>query len=65
MSSGRVSAALVNQKQTKEKKMKPNEIATSLSGLKPIGEGNVTLSTMGTNSYVGQNYTVDDWNTWD
>ncbi len=41
------------------KKMTPDDIATSLSGLKPVGEGNINLpswsSTLG-----GQ-----DWNQWD
>ena len=45
--------------------MTPSDIATSVSGLKPIGERNITASTMGTNSFVGQNWTIDDWNTWD
>ena len=41
--------------------MTPNEIATNISGLKPIGEGSVALSTNYTYSFQR----LDDSNTWD
>ena len=43
--------------------MTPNDIATSISGLKPDGNSNPTTMTTGTQSYVGQNWTIDDYNT--
>lgn len=41
--------------------MTPNDIATSVAGTKPVGEGSVTLSTNYTYSW-GK---LDDANTWD
>lgn len=56
---------LVNQNKG-ETKMTPNDIATSISGLKPVGGGNITASTNFTQSFaMGGGYTVDDANTWD
>ena len=58
---GRVSAALVNQNNKKEtKKMTPNDIATDISGLTPANNGNIATMTRGTQSFVGQNWTIDD-----
>lgn len=45
--------------------MTPVDIATDIESLGPIGVGDLNQSVNGTNSYVGQNYTVDDWRTWD
>ena len=45
--------------------MTPNDIATNIAGLNPVGEGSVNTSTMGTQSFVGQTWTIDDANTWD
>ena len=42
--------------------MTPNDIATSISGLNPVG-GDLTSMTTGTTSYVGNNFTIDDANT--
>ena len=44
----------------KETKMTPNDIATDISGLTPANNGNITTMTMGTQSYVGRNWTIDD-----
>ena len=44
--------------------MKPNEIATDISGLGSVG--NITTSTSFTQSTaIGGGFTVDDANTWD
>ena len=43
--------------------MTPNDIATNISGLKPVGDSNLTSMTMGTQSFVGRNWTIDDTNT--
>lgn len=43
--------------------MTPNDIATDIAGLKPAG-GDLTSMTRGTQSYVGQNWTIDDADTW-
>ena len=45
--------------------MTPNDIASSVSGLKPVGEGSITTSTRGTTSYVGTTLSIDDSYTWD
>ena len=42
------------------KKMTPNDIATDISGLTPANNGNIATTTMGTQSFVGQNWTIDD-----
>lgn len=42
--------------------MTPDDIATSLSGLKPVG-GDLTSMTTGTQSWVGNGMTIDDANT--
>ena len=42
--------------------MTPNDIATDISGLKPANDGNIATTTVGTQSYVGQNWTIDDAN---
>ena len=42
--------------------MTPNDIATDISGLKPANDGNIATMTVGTQSYVGQNWTIDDAN---
>lgn len=44
--------------------MKPDEIATSISGLKPAGDGNINQTVTGTQSFVGQNWTIDDAGGW-
>lgn len=48
---------------TKEKqKMTPSDIATSVSGLRPVGDCNISQSRLtGTQSFVGQTWTIDDW----
>ena len=43
--------------------MTPNEIATRISGLKQIENSNLTSMTTGTQSFVGQNWTIDDAST--
>lgn len=45
--------------------MTPNDIATSVSGLKPMGEGSVNTSTNFTQSYSINGFITDDANTWD
>ncbi len=42
--------------------MTPNDIATSIAGLNPVG-GDLASMTTGTGSFVGQNWTIDDANT--
>lgn len=42
--------------------MTPNDIATDISGLTPANNGNIATMTMGTTSYVGTNWTIDDAN---
>lgn len=43
-------------------KMTPDDIATSLSGLKPVGDCNISQSRLtGTQSFVGKTWTIDDW----
>ena len=55
---------LVNQKKKgKTEKMTPNDIATNISGLKPVGDSNLTSMTTGTQSFVGRNWTIDDAST--
>ena len=44
--------------------MTPNDIATSISGLKPAGDGNINQTVTGTQSFVGGNLTIDDANGW-
>lgn len=41
--------------------MTPNDIATSVAGLGSTGDGNITQMLTGTQSFVGQNLTIDDW----
>jgi len=53
---------LVNQKQRRNKKMTPNDIATDISGLTPANNGNIATMTIGTQSFVGGNLTIDDAN---
>ena len=62
-----MSAALVNQKKEKETKMTPNDIATDISGLTPVGEGNINWSTMATYSWGGSGggQVPDDQRSWD
>ena len=55
-----MSAALVNQNNKGKEKMTPNEIATDISGLTPANNGNIGTMTMGTQSFVGQTWTIDD-----
>lgn len=45
--------------------MTPNDIATSISGLKPVGGGNITASTNFTHTWTTNGSQVDDANTWD
>ncbi len=40
--------------------MTPSDIATDISGLKPVGKDNIATMTYGTQSFVGQNWTIDD-----
>ena len=42
--------------------MKPNDIATDISGLCPANDGNIATMTVGTQSFVGSNLTIDDAN---
>ncbi len=42
--------------------MTPNDIATDISGLTPANNGNIATMTYGTQSFVGQNWTIDDAN---
>ena len=44
--------------------MTPNDIATSISGLKPVSNGDITQTVTGTQSFVGQNWTIDDAGGW-
>lgn len=44
--------------------MKPDEIATDISGLDPVGSGNITQTVTGTQSFVGGSLTIDDWSNW-
>ncbi len=44
--------------------MTPNDIATDVNGLKPVGGGDITGSVSGSQSFVGQNWSIDDWNNW-
>ena len=42
--------------------MTPSDIATSVSGLKPVGDCDISQSRLtGTQSFVGQTWTIDDW----
>lgn len=43
--------------------MKPNEIATDISGLTPANNGNIATMTTGTQSFIGQNWGIDDAST--
>ena len=47
--------------------MTPNDIATDISGLKPVGEGSVSWSTTATYCWGGSRggQVPDDQNTWD
>ncbi len=46
--------------------MTPNDIATSVSGLRPVESGNVAASTNFTQSPAPfGGFTMDDANTWD
>ena len=56
---GRCPLHLVNQNKG-ETKMTPNDIATSISGLKPVGEGDIT----NTVSYTYTFERLDDANNW-
>ncbi len=40
--------------------MTPNDIATDIGGITPANDGNIATTTMGTQSFVGQNWTIDD-----
>lgn len=42
--------------------MTPNDIATDIGGITPANDGNIATMTMGTQSFVGQNWTIDDAN---
>lgn len=53
---------LVNQKTKEKQTMTPNDIATDISGLNPANDGNIATMTMGTQSFVGQSWTIDDAN---
>ena len=41
--------------------MTPNDIATDIAGLNPVGEGNINASTNFTHTFGS----LDDANTWD
>lgn len=45
--------------------MTPNEIATNVASLNPIGDDTVALSMRGTQSFVGSTWTIDDSTQWD
>ena len=45
--------------------MTPNDIATDISGLKPVGEGSVSWSTTATYCFAGSVRVPDDQNSWD
>jgi hypothetical protein len=45
--------------------MTPNEIATSISGLNPVGEGSVNFSTNPTFCWCNGSSIPDDQNSWD
>lgn len=46
--------------------MTPDEIATGIAGLGPVGEGNINWSTMATFCFSGgQPGVADDQRTWD
>ena len=45
--------------------MTPNDIATSISGLRPVGEASVSTSRMPTYCMNGNSYVPDDQNDWD
>ena len=43
--------------------MTPNDIATDISGLKPVGDvSNIATMTVGTTCYLNSSWTVDDAN---
>lgn len=43
--------------------MTPSDIATDVSTIQKFGSVNASVN--GTSSYVGQSFTIDDWNSWD
>ncbi|MBQ3316263.1 MAG: hypothetical protein IJG70_09960 [Kiritimatiellae bacterium] len=43
--------------------MTPNDIATDISGLKPVNNGNIATMTRGTQSYIGTTWGIDDTDT--
>ena len=45
--------------------MTPSDIATSIGGLKPTGDGNIATSRLPTYCFSGGNYIADDQNDWD
>ena len=45
--------------------MTPNDIATNVAGLSPVGNGNVNWSTQPTYSYSGGAWVADDQRSWD
>ena len=49
--------------------MTPNDVATNVAGLNPVGNENVNWSTLPTYSWIGigsgSSYVVDDQNGWD
>ena len=44
--------------------MTPNDIATSISSLGPVGSEDITQTMTGTQSFVGQTWTIDDTGNW-
>ena len=44
--------------------MTPNDIANSISGLGPVGEGDINQTMTGTQSFVGPRWTIDDTGNW-
>ncbi len=45
--------------------MTPNDIATSVASLDPIGKGSVNWSTLPTHCFSGGAYVADDQRSWD
>ena len=45
--------------------MTPNDIATSISGLNPVEEGNINWSTTATFCFSGMQSVPDDQRSWD
>lgn len=41
--------------------MTPSDIATDVSGIKPVDDNSAPTLSMGTQSFVGKNWGIDDW----